>query len=170
MGEADAQNTWVKAKTKDWANAILELTLVADRYPQAAYAGLQKSLQAEWQFLQQLTDGLGNEFLEIEKRLSQEFLPALFGVDNFNKTHKLGLAIPNPTATAENIWTALTEICGHLVTALQGREEFRLADHTAIMAFGKAEVRRWKTVESEASLDYAILQELDADKSRTIRR
>jgi hypothetical protein len=46
IGEADAQNTWVKVKTKDWADAILELALVADCYPQAAYVGLQKSLQA----------------------------------------------------------------------------------------------------------------------------
>jgi hypothetical protein len=142
-------------------------------------AGLQKSLQAEWQFLQQVTDGLGNEFLEIEKTLSQEFLPALFGVDSVNETHKLlaclpvkagELVIPNPTATAEQNWTVLTLICGHLVAALRGREEFHLADHTAIMAFGKAEVRqRRKTAELEASLD-AILQGLEAAKSRTIRR
>jgi muconolactone delta-isomerase len=111
-------------KTKDWANAIAELALVADRYPQAAYAGLQKSLQTEWQFLQQVTNGLGNKFLEIKKRLSQEFPLSLFGVDSVDETHKLlaclpikaaGLVIPNPTATAEQNWTVSTVICGHLV-------------------------------------------------------
>jgi hypothetical protein len=66
---------------------------------------LQKSLQQEWQFLQRVTDGLGNKFLEIKQRLSMEFLPAFFGVEGGKDTHKLlaclpikataGLAIPN---------------------------------------------------------------------------
>jgi hypothetical protein len=117
----------LEAKTKDWAEAVSELAMVAERYPQAAYAGLQKSLQQEWQFLQRVTHGLGDEFSAIEQTLTSEFLPALFGVDGVEDTHKLlaclpvkaaGLAIPNPTATAESNWTALTLVCGHLVAAL----------------------------------------------------
>jgi hypothetical protein len=36
---------------------------------QAAYAGLQKSLQQERQFLQHVTEGLGEEFQDIEQAL-----------------------------------------------------------------------------------------------------
>jgi hypothetical protein len=46
-----------------------------ERYPQAAYAGMMKSLQQEWQFLQ---GGLSFEFTEIEQTLKLQFLPALF--------------------------------------------------------------------------------------------
>jgi hypothetical protein len=178
IGEAAAQKTWLEAKTKDWAEAVSELAMVAERYPQAAYAGLQKSLQQEWQFLQRVTHGLGDEFSAIEQTLTSEFLPALFGVDGVEDTHKLlaclpvkaaGLAIPNPTATAESNWTASTLVCGHLVAALRGRQEFRSADHAATMSHGKAEIRKQNVEESEASLT-AILTSLPADKSRTIGR
>jgi hypothetical protein len=94
IGEADAQKTWVKVKTKEWADTISELAMVAKCYPQAAYAGLQKSLQREWQFLQRVTDGLGDEFLEIEQRLLTEFLPAFFGVEGVEDTHKLLACLP----------------------------------------------------------------------------
>jgi hypothetical protein len=35
IGEAEAQHTWVTVKTKNWANAISELVMVADYYLQA---------------------------------------------------------------------------------------------------------------------------------------
>jgi hypothetical protein len=30
IGDAEAQHTWVKAKTKDWADTISELVMVTD--------------------------------------------------------------------------------------------------------------------------------------------
>jgi hypothetical protein len=54
---------------------------VAERYPQTAYAGMQKSLQQEWQFLQRVTDGLGEEFDDIEQAMNDKFLPALFWIE-----------------------------------------------------------------------------------------
>jgi hypothetical protein len=79
IGSAEDQSDWVQSKTSDWASAIHELSLVVACYPEATYAGLQKSLQQEWQFLQWATGGLGAEFKEIEVTLSTKFLPALFG-------------------------------------------------------------------------------------------
>ncbi len=66
---------------RGWVDSVKELAMVAERYPQAAYAGLQKSLQQGWQFLQRVTEGLGDEFRDIEKALQKEFLPALSGDD-----------------------------------------------------------------------------------------
>jgi hypothetical protein len=42
-----------------------ELASVAARFPQAAYAGPQKSLQQKWQFLQHGTSGICLELLAI---------------------------------------------------------------------------------------------------------
>jgi hypothetical protein len=129
IGFAKDQSDWVNSKTSDWSKAVGELSPVAARFPQSAYAGLQKSLQQEWQFLQRVTDGLGKEFRGIEEALSTKFLPALFGVAETNKTlrqlvclpvQKSGLAIPDPTATADENWTTSTVVCGHLITALRG--------------------------------------------------
>ena len=52
IGEAAPQEEWVREQTAAWAVAVTTLATVCKRYPQLAYAGLQKSLQQEWQFLQ----------------------------------------------------------------------------------------------------------------------
>jgi hypothetical protein len=76
-------------------------------------------------------------------------LPALFGVDGIDDTQrqlacqleqKSGLAIPDPTTTADTNWTTSIVVCGHLVAALQGTDEFRSVDHNCIMAAEKVEM------------------------------
>ena len=39
---------------------------VARKHPQSAYAGLQKSLQQEWAFVQHVNPGIGNAFGPVE--------------------------------------------------------------------------------------------------------
>ncbi len=68
-------------------------------------------------------------FWDIKQALQTDFLPGLFGND---LTHdilvqlaclpvkKAGLAILNPTASADSNWTASTLICEHLIVAIQG--------------------------------------------------
>ena len=45
---------------------------------QTAYAGLHKSLQQEWAFVQQVTPGIGNAFGPVETALKETFMTALF--------------------------------------------------------------------------------------------
>jgi hypothetical protein len=52
IGEEAEFDTWIKEKTRNWAEAVGELALAAKNFFQAAYSGLQKSLHQEWQFLQ----------------------------------------------------------------------------------------------------------------------
>jgi hypothetical protein len=94
---------------KKWSDAIGKLAYVAENHPQAAYAGLQKSLQAEWQFLQRVTEGIDVEFSNIKHELRTKFLPALFGKESLTDSQrqltclpikKSGLAIANPTESA----------------------------------------------------------------------
>ena len=54
------------------------LTEVSRKHPQSAYAGLQKSLQQEWAFVQQVTPGVGDYFVPVETTLKETFVPALF--------------------------------------------------------------------------------------------
>ena len=46
--------------------------------PQTAYAGLQKSLQQEWAFLQWVTPGICDAFGPVEEDIATSFLPELF--------------------------------------------------------------------------------------------
>ena len=51
---------------------------VAQKHPQSTYAGLQKSLQQEWTFVQRVTPGVGNSFGPVEDALKDTFVLALF--------------------------------------------------------------------------------------------
>jgi hypothetical protein len=73
IGEAAPQEEGVRGKTDAWATAVTTLAKVCKRYPQLAYAGLQKSLQQEWQFLQRVTDGISTEFESVESSLKEDF-------------------------------------------------------------------------------------------------
>jgi hypothetical protein len=178
IGDSAAQQTWIEKKTKAWADSVTELAMVAARFPQAAYAGLQKSLQQEWQFLQRVTDGLGLEFSAIALAMHYDFLPALFGVESVSDTQRqlaslpvkfAGLAIPDPTATAETNWSASTVICGHIIAAIRGTTIYRSADHLSVLKNGKAELRK-RSLESSKQAMESILQTLPTGESRTIRR
>ena len=43
-----------------------------------AYAGLQKSLQQEWEVVQRVTPGIGDAFVPVEEEISTAFLRELF--------------------------------------------------------------------------------------------
>jgi hypothetical protein len=79
IGEDEALNEWLGEKTKFWTEAVTDLTPVTQAFPQAAYSGLQKSLQQEWQLVQRVTKGIGPEFASVEQSLAEIFLPTLFG-------------------------------------------------------------------------------------------
>ena len=65
--------------------------------------------------MQQVTPGIGNTFGPVEKALRETFVPALFeglddGVPERGVTHltakQAGLALPDPSQTAPENWTA----------------------------------------------------------------
>jgi hypothetical protein len=58
IGKDEALNEWLGEKAKIWTEAVTDLTSVTQAFPQAAYSGLQKSLQQEWQFVQRVTKGI----------------------------------------------------------------------------------------------------------------
>ena len=54
------------------------LSGVSRKHLQSTYAGLQKSLQQEWAFVQQVTPGIGDTFGPVETALKEILVPALF--------------------------------------------------------------------------------------------
>ena len=55
VGTRESMLEWLRPKIQRWKEDIETLAAVAHRYPQAAYAGLTRSLQNEWQYLQLIT-------------------------------------------------------------------------------------------------------------------
>ena len=57
IGDGEAERGWTKDKIQGWTESVKILTRVAPKHPQSAYAGLQKSLQQEWAFVQRVAPG-----------------------------------------------------------------------------------------------------------------
>ena len=106
------------------------LSGVSHKHLQSAYAGMQKSLQQEWEFVQQVTPDIGDAFRTVEQALREAFIPAFLhglgeGTPRRGVTHlpvkQASLALPDPTKTAPENCTKSCIITGHLVAALRGQ-------------------------------------------------
>jgi hypothetical protein len=153
---------WMGEKTEAWKDAVHDLASAAPNYPQAAYAGLQKSLQQEWQFAQRVTKNIGPEFESVELALSKAFLPTLFGDDYGDDDPRrnisclpvkwAGLAIPNPTSVADANYEASMLVCSHILAAFPGVETFRSATHKSVIAEVKIELKLRNCAKYEARM------------------
>ena len=147
--ERDTEALWIEETVEGWAESVRTLAGVAHKHPQSAYAGLQKSLQQEWEFIQRVTSGIGDAFGPVEEEIATAFLPALFegvgdGVPgraiNRLPVKQARMALPDPTRTSPENWQASCVITGHLVSVLRGQVPFRTADHAACLRDGRAAV------------------------------
>ena len=147
IGDAAAEREWLKEKVQRWTKSVSVLAGVAHKHPQSAYAGLKKSLQLEWAFVQRVTPGVGEAFGPVEEALREIFVPALFrglseGLPERENTclmvKQAVLALPYPVQTDPENWTASCVITGELVAALKGQVVFRTADHSACLRGGAA--------------------------------
>ena len=82
---------------------------------QSAYAGLYKSLQQEWEFLQRVTPVIKDAFGPVEQAVWEAFIMDLLqGLGEVTPgrgviclpVKQAGLALPDPTKTAPENWTA----------------------------------------------------------------
>jgi hypothetical protein len=157
---------WLKDNVSTWEHAIGELSMLATKYPQSAYTGLQKFLQNEWQSVQRVKPGIGEHFQRVEKALATQFLPALFGESLATATDDTdprrlcaclpvkhaGIAIEDPTATSDVFYEVSTLICSHLTAAVRGVEKFKHSTHMAIRKDTIAELRKRKTQRHDKEL------------------
>ena len=152
IGERSALVDWIQAKVAKWTHDIQSLAAAARAHPQAAYAGLQRSLQQEWQFVQRVVRDAGQFFDPVVQALHGTFLPALFGADlpEQDPIHTLaglpvkhvGLALPHPRATAAHNYEASTLLCAELFAALtHSGASFSFKEHASTMAAVRAQLR-----------------------------
>ena len=78
--DREADEIWLTEKVQGWKESVKILLGVARKHPQSAYAGLQKSLQQEWAFVQQVTPDIGDSFVPVEQGLRDAFITALLQV------------------------------------------------------------------------------------------
>jgi hypothetical protein len=123
--------------------------------------------------------GIGPEFASIEQTLARTFLPTLFG-DEYEKDdprHALaslpvkwaGLAIPDPTTSAQPNYEASILLCSHILAAFRGVDIFRSTDHLKVIKEVKAELKLCNAAKNEASLKDLALK-MSCNNRRTILR
>ena len=66
------------------------------------------------------------------------------------------LALPDPTKTYPEKWTASCVITGNLVAALRGQEEFHTDNHYEILREGRGEVQNQNIVCLEVALEETL--------------
>ena len=118
IGEPQSQDgsTWLRPQIDSWCFGVHALAKAAVQYPQTAYAGLCKSLQSEWLYLQRVLPNCGEAFAPLESAIREQFLPALLGEkhaigDELRLITQLGvkaagLGILNPVTTAVDNYTS----------------------------------------------------------------
>ena len=75
IGDGAAEKIWMAGKVEGRVESVGTLVGVSRKHPQSAYSGLKKSLQQQWEFLQQVTPGIRDAFVPVEKVLWENFLP-----------------------------------------------------------------------------------------------
>jgi len=110
IGTPEAKTKWLQPQIQQWIKGIKCLANVAPRFLQTAYAGLAKSLQLEWQYLQRVVPDVGAALVPLEDMITTTFLPALIAeleaeIRRLHETTTLpvryaGLGVPNPGKTA----------------------------------------------------------------------
>ena len=111
--------------------------------------------------MQQVTPDIRDAFSPVEQAQRDAFIPALFQVLGEGTTERgvtllplkhAGLALPDPTKTAPENWTASCVITGHLVTELRGHKELRTADQYTRLQEGRTAVRKRSILRTEEAL------------------
>jgi hypothetical protein len=175
--EQSALKEWVEEKVQHWKGAVAELASAATKFPQAAYPGLQQSLQQEWEFMQRVVKDIGGNFPDAEKEMSQTFLPALFddvisGDDPHLELACLpvkfaGLSLPDPVASADWNYQASVLSSTHILAAFRGVQEFSSANHSSSLREVRSEIKNCTSERHELFLA-DIVGRLQCDKQRTI--
>ena len=166
VGAARERARWIDEQIEDWRHGVERLAMVAKRFPQTAFAGLTKSLQSEWQYLQRVVPGLSEAFGPIEAALRDSFLPALFNADEATvakfrplwalPTKQGGLGIPDPTTTGERSYESSKEVTSVLTDALMpGSEPFGLHEYMTRAREARRNMRAARIGDAEVALgDY----------------
>jgi len=144
IGTLEAKAKWIQPQVQQWIKGVDRLAQVATRFPQTAYAGLAKSLQLEWQYLQRVVPGIGATLAPIEDAITQTFLPALIAeptaaIQRLRETTTLpvryaGLGVPNPGTTARQNYEASRELTAPLTLSLATGEELGIRSYAVACA------------------------------------
>lgn len=163
VGTEEARQEWLLPQIQNWIYGVEKLASVAKRYPQTAYAGLVKSLQTEWTYLQRVVPDLGPQMVPLEAAISDTFLPALFAEDGQAITglraqlslsvKKAGLGVPNPITTAQANLEASVRVTAELTASLVERKDLNVVEYASEAGQLRRKGRKERILVDQCQLD-----------------
>ena len=160
IGTEEAKTAWLQPRIDAWVERIKALARIALHYPQTAYAGLSKLLQAEWQYMHRVTGDVGAHFGPIEDALATVFLPALLGGNDGDQLRDLftlpvrqaGLNLPNPATRAVDGYRASLECTKTLTASLLARTGLDASAYAITVKEARARTRKTKVLRGLSDL------------------
>jgi hypothetical protein len=137
------KDQWLGDMVAKWTAAVKTQALVAEKFPQTAYAGFTFCLQNEWQYLQCVAVDMGSFFAPLETAIRRKFIPTLLGIGSWeidgdyrellmHSIKKGGLTLWNPVDTAYFVHDASKQAMFHLTESLMdSSSHFDLGLHMA---------------------------------------
>ncbi len=170
------KDRWLDEKIVDWVEGVKRLAMVAERYPQSAYAGFTQSLQAEWQYICRCIPGAEEYLGPVETAIRELLIPSLLGIPATevvgglrallaNGVKQGGLNIRNPVEGAARTHQASVEAGETLVSLLLEGGSLDLELHQATVKKAGSAARKDR-VEGEL----AFLKGMIASSSKTVKR
>ena len=117
----------VEGKVAQWMNELDCLATIATAQPHAAHAAFTHGLSNKWSYLTRTIDGIGSQLQPLESIIRSKLIPALTGQPPPNDAMRDLLALParlggialtNPTSTADMEFSASTKISDPLKRAI----------------------------------------------------
>jgi hypothetical protein len=179
VGSGKDEAEWIDPKIDQWVDGVKALSMVARRYPQTAYAGLTKSLQAEWQYVQRVTPNIHLAFAPLELAIAQIFIPALLNctIEEAAPLRPLialpvrngGLGILDPTKTSDHCYSASTSITSLVTDSLIHGKPLCAMEHRRTAAIGRLAAKNHLRATNDDNLSTILANSKPMDKRRIKR-
>ena len=127
-------------KVSDWVSELMNLSVIAESQPQAAYTLFTHCLSNSWNYIMRILPDIDVLLQPLEDSIRQHFLPALIGRSSFSDAERELLALPtrhgglgivNPTKIARNQYNASCKITAPMVSLLCNKD-LEYSDSTGI--------------------------------------
>ena len=153
IGSTHFAEEYTSNKVQDFVEEIENLSKIADRYPQSAYAALTQCIMGKWRYIMRTIEGVETLFQPLEDVINQTFIPALTGRSQCNPDERRLLSLPirhgglniiNPVTSASGEYLASQKISEPLKDMIvQQKESFNKPQLQSI----KTDLRRLKQQE-----------------------
>ena len=171
IGVTSFAEEYTSHKVKDFVEEIENLSQIAERYPQSAYAAFTHCIMGKWRYIMRTIEDIDTLFQPLEDVITQTLIPALTGRCQCNPDERRLLSLPirhgglniiNPVISASGEYHASQKISEPLKDMIvQQSESFSEPQLQSI----KTDLRRQKQQETESAVQ-EIRESLSPPKQR----